>query len=147
MKFSEIKNRTDVSSNIKIAYDWYTTWNPEILTEDVHFEMLPNYPSGGIYNGRQSVMEDYLPALMSNFDSWTLEPEELFEIEGAVIGKGYYKGRTKGTENDFTSPFLHIWYIKNNQIYKVMAYTDTYHLQMNIPKNFNKRSKLNLQTS
>ncbi|WP_298543382.1 nuclear transport factor 2 family protein [uncultured Aquimarina sp.] len=137
MKFSEIKNPQELSLNLKTTYSWYTTWNPKILTEDVHFEVLKNYPGGGIYKGRVSVMEQYLPALMSNFESWATEPEELFEIDGAVIGKGNYVGRTKDTENDFKVPFLHIWYIKNEQIYKVMAYTDTHHLQMNLPEIFN----------
>ena len=114
-----------MKSNLKVVQRWYTTLDKSIMHPDVVWELPEGYPGGGNYYGIDEVFNIYLPKLPSHFDSWTAEANKLFDAGDAIIGLGNYRGRIKGSQEEFLVPFIHIWWVQDGQIVKAQAQTDT----------------------
>jgi hypothetical protein len=55
-------------SNIEIIREWYATLNPDIVDENVDWELADGFPADGHYHGRQAVFAEWWPKLAAQFD-------------------------------------------------------------------------------
>ena len=112
-------------SNIEIIREWYATLNPDIVDENVDWELADGFPADGHYHGRQAVFAEWWPKLAAQFDAWKATPEEFLDAGEAIIALGHYSGRAKATGRTFNVPFAHVWWMRDGRIVKLGHYTNT----------------------
>ena len=108
-----------MKTNLEIIKKWYETLDPEIVDPDVDWKLADGFPADGHYRGRKAVFEEWLPKLLAQFDNWKATPEQLLDAGDAIVGLGYYSGRSKATSREFKVPFAHVWFMQNGRIVKV----------------------------
>ena len=94
-------------SNSAVVRDFYASWNPEHLAEDVEWRMAEGFPSDGHYRGRQAVFEQWWPRHSALFPEWRASPDHFLDAGSAVVVLGTYAGRAVGSERSFSVPFAH----------------------------------------
>lgn len=97
---------------LKIVQDWYRTGDPALLSAEIEWQVLESFPSGGLYRGRDDVMERFFPSVKANFASYETCPTEFLADGEIVVATGLYRVRGKsGTEVETT--FAHVWTVRD----------------------------------
>lgn len=111
-------------TNEQLIRDFYATWNPEHLAEDVEWRMAQGFPSDGHYRGRRAVFEDWYPRHAAIFPEWQAEVDRVLDSGEAVVVLGTYRGRAVRGD-PFAVPFAHVWRISGGKIAAFDQYTNT----------------------
>ena len=117
-----------MSKNTDLIEKWYASNDFNMVAADTEWHIAEGYPNGGEHHGRDSVRE-FLMKLVANFDEWKAVPDQTLDAGEAVVGIGHYRGRGKGTNEEFALPFTHVWWVRDNKIISGNIITDT--LQLN----------------
>jgi uncharacterized protein len=111
-----------VSSNLDVVRQWYEAagkgdFNALHVLMDAQLEYhdAEGLPFGGLYIGRETVLDQMMPTVMQSFEAFRIEPEQFFDAGGEVISTGRYRGKTVAT----------IWSIRNHKITRLLQYTNT----------------------
>ncbi len=92
---------------------------------DVHWEFMAGYPHGGTRVGWDAIIAETFTPLMEEFSEWHVEVEEILEAGEAVVGLGRYRGRVRKSGVEVTTPFAHIFRLREGKITRVQQFTDT----------------------
>lgn len=111
--------------NAAIVRDFYATWNPEDLAEDVEWRLAEGFPSDGHYRGRKAVFEEWWPRHAALFPEWKANPEHVLDAGDAVVVLGTYSGRAGTSEHKVRVPFAHIWWMKDGKVAAFDQHTNT----------------------
>ncbi len=95
------------------------------LSEDIRWTEAEGFPYGGLYIGRDAVLENVFMKLGSEWDGFTAATEELITQGDTVVALGEYSGTCLATGKHFASPFAHIWKLKDGQAHTFRQITDT----------------------
>jgi ketosteroid isomerase-like protein len=96
-----------------------------LLDRDVEWHFMDGFPHGGIRHGVDAILEQTFEPLMSDFDDWHIDVEEILEASEAVIGLGRYRGRDRATGRPVTAAFCHVFRVRAGRVVKVQQFTDT----------------------
>lgn len=92
----------------------------------IEWHEADGFPSlGGIYNGPDAVLNGVFIPLGTNWDGFTVTPDEIVASGDRVIAMGHYAGKYKATGKSFRTPFAHAWRFANGKIVNFHQYTDT----------------------
>jgi ketosteroid isomerase-like protein len=91
----------------------------------VEWRFMTGFPHGGTRIGHAAVFEGVFPALMRDFDRWSLEVDEVLDTGAVVVGLGRYRGRARATGRRFVAEFVHVFRIRAGRIVRVQQFTDT----------------------
>lgn len=83
------------------------------------------YADGNPYLGPQAVLDGVFMRLGSEWDGFTVAPEEFLDAGDNVVTLGTYTGTYKETSKPIRAQFAHVWGIKGDQVVRFQQFTDT----------------------
>lgn len=83
------------------------------------------YADRSPYVGPQAVLEGVFMRLGSEWDDFTVTPEEWLDAGNHVVVLGTYTGRHKETGREVRAQFAHVWGVKAGAVVRFQQYTDT----------------------
>jgi ketosteroid isomerase-like protein len=83
------------------------------------------YADGNPYVGPAAVLAGIFTRLATEWDKFTVTPEEVIGLGDTVIARGRYRGTYKGTGAAVDAQFAHVWKLRDGQAVSFQEYTDT----------------------
>lgn len=114
---------------VRSLYDAFASGDvPTVLAAlalDVRWTEAEGFPHGGTYVGADSVLNNVLIKLGTEWDSFAAVPQELIGDGDTVVVLGDYSGQYRATGRSFKAPFVHVWRFEGPKIASFMQHTDT----------------------
>jgi ketosteroid isomerase-like protein len=97
----------------------------EIMAPDIVWDVTPGFPLGGVYNGYDSMANDFFGSLLDRFDSFYAQGEQFYaDDDNHVFVLGHYHATTKnGTST--TARFIHLWTIRDGKLAHMQQAADS----------------------
>jgi ketosteroid isomerase-like protein len=95
------------------------------LGPNVIWKEAEGFPYGGTYIGADAVLQNVFMKLGSEWDGYTVAPQEYVASSDTVVALGEYSGTYKATGKSFRAPFAHVWKFGGDRIISFQQYTDT----------------------
>lgn len=83
------------------------------------------YADRSPYVGPQAVLEGVFMRLGSEWEGFTVMPEEWLDAGHQVVVLGTYTGRRKETGREVRAQFAHVWGVRGGRVVRFQQYTDT----------------------
>jgi hypothetical protein len=83
------------------------------------------YADRNPYVGPQAVLEGVFMRLGSEWDDFTVTPEEWLDAGNHVVVLGTYTGRHKESGREVRAQFAHVWGVRAGRVVRFQQYTDT----------------------
>lgn len=83
------------------------------------------YADGNPYIGPNAVVEGVFSRLVSEWEYWNLDVQEILDAGDTVIALGRYKAKNKETAVEINAQFAHFWSMKNGKAAGFQQYADT----------------------
>jgi uncharacterized protein len=77
------------------------------------------------YVGPQAILDGLFTRLGSEWEGFTVAPEEFLDAGDRVVVLGTYSGMYKATGRDVRAQFAHIWGVREGRVESFQQYTDT----------------------
>ena len=121
------------SPNVSVVRRLYQArGNPEVIRQvlgsAVRWEVVDGFPYGAVYEGLDSVLQDFFGRLFTTFDEFVANGSEFFESGDHVIALGSYSGRVRSTGKKFTARVAHVWTLRDGLIVRLQQCADTVQL-------------------
>lgn len=95
------------------------------LSPDVAWTEAEGFPYAGTYNGPNAVLEGVFMRLATEWDSFTVVPEEFIDGGDAIVSLGTYSGTYKATGKSFQANYAHVWKLQDGKAIRFVQYVDT----------------------
>jgi ketosteroid isomerase-like protein len=95
-----------------------------LLAPDVEWRIPDELPYGGLFHGREGVMESRGIA-SEVFVRQRFTPHHVFASGDRIVGIGWMDGVVQGTNAPVEAPFMHIWTVGRGEVEARRQYTDT----------------------
>jgi ketosteroid isomerase-like protein len=95
------------------------------LAGNVVWTQAEGFPYTGTYHGPQAVLEGVFMRLGSEWDRFTVVPEQFVAETDTVVAIGTYAGKYKKTGKAISVPFVHVWKLKDGKAITFRQHTDT----------------------
>jgi ketosteroid isomerase-like protein len=89
----------------------------------------PYQPSGQPWFGGDAVTRNFFMRAGSEWEGWTVLPQEFLEMGDAVVVECRYAGVYKPTRKTLDAQVCHVWRFDNGKIASFHQYIDTAHVQ------------------
>mgnify|MGYP000073645942 CR=1 FL=1 len=97
-----------------------------ILDPDLKWTEAERFPYyGGMWNSPQAVIENLLVPLSREWEDFSAKPNDFIAQDNQVVALGTYSGTYKQTGNSMSSPFAHVWKVRDERLSHFKQYTDT----------------------
>jgi ketosteroid isomerase-like protein len=83
------------------------------------------YADRNPYVGPQAVLEGVFMRLGSDWEAFTVTPEEWLDAGDHVVVLGTYTGTYKATGREVRAQFAHVWSLTGPRVVRFQQYTDT----------------------
>jgi uncharacterized protein len=83
------------------------------------------YADRNPYVGPEAVLEGVFSRLGSDWESFTVTPEEWLDAGERIVVLGTYSGTYKSTGKHVRAQFAHIWSMREGRVVRFQQYTDT----------------------
>jgi ketosteroid isomerase-like protein len=83
------------------------------------------YADRNPYVGPQAVLEGVFMRFGSDWDGFTVTPEEWLDAGDRIVVLGIYSGTHKATGRQVRAQFAHIWSMREGRVVRFQQYTDT----------------------
>lgn len=116
---------------IKSLYDAYARGDKSTviagMSDDIVWNEAENLPYSdrSPYKGPAAVEEGIFSRLMTEWDSYKVNPAEFIDAGDTIVVLGRYNAKYKATGSVFDAQFAHIWRLKDGKIAAFQQYTDT----------------------
>jgi ketosteroid isomerase-like protein len=97
----------------------------EVFEPDIEWTEAEGFPYGGTYKGPNDVMENVFMKLGTEWDGFSVAPDEFIDAGDKIVVLGKYSGTYKETGRSFEADFAHVWTLKDGKATKFVQYTDT----------------------
>jgi len=109
---------------LDIVREWYSSGDPAFLAEDIEWSVLPTFPGGGIYRGREAIVNEFFPSVKGRFASYVTKPERFVADGDAVVSTGIYQVESvRGEKAEIR--FAHFWRVRDGRISYFEQVADT----------------------
>lgn len=97
------------------------------MHESIEWREAENYiyADRNPYVGPQAILEGVLMRLGSEWDKFTIIPEEWMDAGHHIIVLGTYTGTHKESGRDIKAQFAHVWGVRGGRVVRFQQYTDT----------------------
>jgi ketosteroid isomerase-like protein len=95
------------------------------LAPDVRWSEAEGFPHGGIYVGRDAVLQNVFMTLAAEWQTFSVTPQEFVAGADTLVALGEYLGTCKATGRSFQAPFAHVWKLKDGLVSAFRQHTDT----------------------
>jgi ketosteroid isomerase-like protein len=112
------------SMALKIVQQWYRTGDCQLLSPDIEWRLLERFPSGGLYRGRQAVIDHFFPSVKAHFATYETQPQTFLADGDRVVTTGRYhvQGRSGRSAQ---AEFAHVWLVREGVIAAFRQIADT----------------------
>ncbi len=116
---------------IRVLYDSFSKGDvPAVLgqmDEAIEWREAENfiYADRNPYVGPQAVLEGVFMRLGTEWEEFTVTPEEWLDAGHHVVVLGTYTGRHKETGREVRAQFAHVWGVRGERVVRFQQYTDT----------------------
>ena len=86
-------------------------------------ERFPYY--SGTWHSPQEVLDKLLVPITRDWDGFSAKPHDFIADGDRVVALGVYSGTSKTTGKSMTSPFAHVWTVRDGRLASFNMYTDT----------------------
>jgi ketosteroid isomerase-like protein len=83
------------------------------------------YADRNPYVGPQAVLEGVLMRFGTEWEGFTVTPEEWLDAGDRIVVLGTYSGIHKSTGKQVRAQFAHIWSVREGRVVRFQQYTDT----------------------
>ena len=83
------------------------------------------YADRNPYIGPNAVLEGVFMRLATEWDGFTVSPEEILDAGEIVVARGYYSGTYKKTGMQVRAQLAHFLTLRDGKVIKFQQYTDT----------------------
>ena len=83
------------------------------------------YADRNPYIGPNAVLEGVFMRLATEWDGFTVSPEEILDAGEIVVARGYYSGTYKKTGKQVRAQLAHFLTLRDGKVIKFQQYTDT----------------------
>jgi uncharacterized protein len=97
-------------------------FHPDIVWNEA--ENIP-YADRNPYVGPQQVAEGVFGRVLSDFDGFSVTPEQIVHDGDTVVALGRYRGTHRSTVQALNAQFAHVWTFKDGKIVRFQQYADT----------------------
>ena len=84
--------------------------------ENIEWNEAEGMPYGGQYHGPQAVAENVFGPITSDFDGFSVSPEEILADGDRVVVLLTYRGTANETGKELEMPAAHVWTVSNGKI-------------------------------
>lgn len=103
---------------------WYEERDTTLLHPQITWRVLPSFPAGGDYRGREAVVDHFFPALTARVAAIQAKPERFLDDGSEPVVIGRYIGRHHDGR-PFEVPFAHLWRVEGGALVAFTQITDT----------------------
>jgi uncharacterized protein len=89
----------------------------------------PYKPDGKAWRGPDAVLNNLFINLGTEFDGFTVHPEEFYDAGSVVVVEARYTGTYKETGKSLDAQVCHVWKIRDGKVASFQQYVDTAQLQ------------------
>jgi ketosteroid isomerase-like protein len=94
------------------------------MQPDIEWDESPGMPYGGVYRGRDAIVESVFAPILADVQGFTAVPDEILPLDDArVIPRGKHGGTGAGGPLD--ARFVHIWTITAGKVSRYEQLADT----------------------
>lgn len=95
---------------------------PEMVWNEA--ENFP-YADGNPYRGPDAILGGVFARLGSEWDGFSVSPEEFLDSGDSLVVLGRYRGTVKATGLALDAQFAHVWRVADGKAVRFQQYTDT----------------------
>lgn len=95
------------------------------LDANVEWIEAPGFPYAGTYVGPDAVLTNVLARIGTDWDGYTITPQEFIDGGARVVVPGLYAGTYKATGKSFEAEFAHIWTVRGGKVIGFHQYVDS----------------------
>lgn len=99
------------------------------LDPNVEWTEAEGVPYKGTYVGPDAVLTNVLARLATEWDGFTITPQEWVDGGDQVVAAGRYSGTYKATGKSFECDFAHLWTLRDGKVVRFHQYVDSALLQ------------------
>jgi uncharacterized protein len=116
-------------STIKGAYGAFAKGDvPAVLAmmdANISWTEPDGLPYAGTFNGPDAVLQGVFMRLGTEWDGFTVVPEDFIDGGDKIVATGTLSGKYKATSKSFKAPFAHVWTLSNGKAVAFQQYTNT----------------------
>jgi ketosteroid isomerase-like protein len=86
-------------------------------------ERFPYY--SGTWHSPKEVLDKLLIPISQDWDGFSARAQDFIAEGDRVVSLGVYSGTSRATGKSMTSPFAHVWTVRDGKLAKFNMYTDT----------------------
>lgn len=83
------------------------------------------YADGNPYIGPNAVLEGVFMRLATEWDGFSVSPEEILDAGEIVVAQGHYSGTYKKTGKQVRAQLAHFFTMRDGKVIRFQQYTDT----------------------
>lgn len=95
------------------------------LAPDVRWTEAEGFPYAGTYVGPDAIVQGVFMRLGTEWDGYSVVPQEYVASGETVVALGEYSGTYKATGKSFRAPFVHVWKFAGGKVATFVQHTDT----------------------
>jgi ketosteroid isomerase-like protein len=96
-----------------------------VFAPEIHWTEAAGGPYGGVLIGPEAVLADVFMKIATEWDGFTVVPEEFVRDGATVVALGEYSGTCRATGKHFRAPFAHVWKFGEGKAVSFHQHTDT----------------------
>ncbi|MEZ3181577.1 nuclear transport factor 2 family protein [Streptomyces pimonensis] len=83
------------------------------LDERIEWVVPPGLHYGGTYRGREEVLENVFSRFVTEWQGFTVAPEEIVDAGDLVMALGHYSGTSLTAGKPMRTRFVHVWRLRD----------------------------------
>jgi uncharacterized protein len=95
------------------------------MTDDVEWHEAEGMPQGGVYRGRDAIVENVLGPLLEDVPDFAVTPEEIVASGDMVAVVTRYTGTGKATGKRLDLQVVHVWDVRGGKVARFRQFADT----------------------
>lgn len=94
------------------------------MVADIEWDESEGMPYGGVYRGREAIVEGVFVPILADVEGFTADPDEILPLdESRVMARGRHGGQGAGGPVD--ARFIHIWTLVDEKVSRYEQLADT----------------------
>ena len=94
------------------------------MEPDIEWNESEGMPYGGVYRGRDAIVENVFGPILADVEEFTADPDEILRLDDArVMARGRHGGN--GARGPVDARFIHIWTISAGKVSRYEQLADT----------------------
>jgi ketosteroid isomerase-like protein len=94
------------------------------MEPDIEWDESEGMPYGGVYRGREAIVENVFGPILADVEEFTADPDEILRLDDArVMARGRHGGN--GARGPVDARFVHIWTVTDGKVSRYEQLADT----------------------